>query len=118
MHDFSLSIFPPPDTLRRVVEAALSQPVSLAGMRVTVPGPLPIRLSVVLSNLRMQRMFDALVHPGDTVVDVGANIGYNTLYAAHRVGSQGKVFAIEPAQDNLRLLYANLFYNELRNVVV
>lgn len=52
------------------------------------------------------------------MVDVGANIGYNTLYAAHRVGEHGKVYAIEPAQDNLRILYTNLLINNLHNVTV
>jgi FkbM family methyltransferase len=52
------------------------------------------------------------------VVDVGANIGYNTCYAARRVGPGGHVYAIEPAQDNLAVLYANLFANRLANVSV
>jgi FkbM family methyltransferase len=106
------------ELLQPLLQALVSQHVTLAGMRVQVPGPLPIRLSVVMGNLRMQRMLDSLVAPGATVVDVGANIGYNTLYAAHRVGMQGHVYALEPAQDNLAVLYANLFANNLTNVTV
>jgi FkbM family methyltransferase len=87
-------------------------------MRVHVPGSLPIRLAVVMGNLRMQRMLDTLIEPGATVVDVGANIGYNTLYAVYRTGPKGRVYAIEPAQDNLAVLYANLFANSLTNVIV
>jgi FkbM family methyltransferase len=104
--------------LRSLLQTLLAQPVSLAGMQLYVPGPLPIRLSVVLGNLRMQRMLDNFVRPGATVVDVGANIGYNTLYAAYCAGPTGQVYAIEPAQDNLTILYANLFANSLTNVVV
>jgi FkbM family methyltransferase len=115
---FSLPLLPRPATLKSLFEALFSERVSLAGMQTTVPGPLPIRLAVVLSNLRMQRMFDRLIQRGETVVDVGANIGYNTLYAAHRVGPKGRVYAIEPAQDNLAILYANLYANHLQNVVV
>lgn len=33
---------------------------------------------------------------GMTVVDVGANVGYYTALAASRVGSEGRIFAIEP----------------------
>jgi FkbM family methyltransferase len=99
-------------------QAALGRPVTLAGLRVYVPGPLSIRLSVVLSNLRMQRMLNALLRPGATVVDVGANIGYNTFYAAQRAGPRGRVYAVEPAQDNLAVLYASLFANRLANVIV
>ncbi|MBX3002008.1 MAG: FkbM family methyltransferase [Caldilineaceae bacterium] len=104
--------------LRPLLEAVVAQYVTLAGMRLHIPGSLPIRLSVVMGNLRMQRMLDSLLQPGDTVVDVGANIGYNTLYAAHRVGRAGRVYALEPAQDNLAVLYANLFMNHLTNVFV
>src|SRR5688572_30737361 len=118
MTSFSLSLRPHTDVLQPFLQALVSQHVTLAGMHVQVPGALPIRLSVVMGNLRMQRMLDSLVEPGDTVVDVGANIGYNTLYAAHRVGPQGRVYALEPAQDNLAVLYANLFTNNLTNVTV
>jgi predicted methyltransferase len=38
----------------------------------------------------------ALVHSGDTVVDVGANIGWFTLHLAEQVGSTGSVLALEP----------------------
>lgn len=77
-----------------------------------------LRLAMTLGNLRMQHMFDAMLRPGDRVVDVGANIGYNTCYAARCVGARGHVLALEPAQDNLGVLYANLFANRLTNVDV
>ena len=98
--------------------ALISEQVTLGSHRVHVPGPLPIRLSVVMGNLRMQYMLTSLIQPGDTVVDVGANIGYNTLFAAQLVGQEGKVFALEPAQDNLAVLYENLFANHVQNVAV
>jgi hypothetical protein len=106
------------DTLRSLLQATVARHVTLAGMWLHVPGPLPIRLAVVMGNLRMQHMLDSLLHPGATVVDVGANIGYNTCYAAHLVGEHGRVYAIEPAQDNLAVLYGNFFANRMTNVVV
>lgn len=101
-----------------ILNALNSEWVSIANMRAHVPGTLPIRLSVTAGNIRMQRLLDQYAHPGDTVVDVGANIGYNTLYAAQRVGKVGHVYAFEPAQDNLHILYTNLLLNNLHNVTV
>jgi FkbM family methyltransferase len=103
---------------RPLAQACVSAHVRVAGLRVEVPGPLPIRLSVVAGNLRIHRLIDAAVRPGATVVDVGANIGYNTVYAARRVGPAGRVLAIEPAQDNLAVLHRNVSANHLRHVVV
>ena len=104
--------------LRPLVEACVGMHVDVAGARVRVPGPLSIRLSVVAGNIRVHRLMDAAIFPGATVVDVGANIGYNTVYAARRVGPTGRVVAIEPAADNLAVLRDNLLANRIENVVV
>ena len=40
--------------------------------------------------------FRRLIHPGDTVVDAGANIGYFTAVAASLVGPEGEVHSFEP----------------------
>jgi FkbM family methyltransferase len=61
---------------------------------------------------------DTLELRGTTVLDVGANIGYTTLQLAGLVGDAGRVIAIEPHPDNLRLLRANLFRNRIKNVDV
>lgn len=37
-----------------------------------------------------------LIKSGDTVVDVGAHIGYHTLHLSRAVGEQGQVLAFEP----------------------
>lgn len=57
-----------------------------------------------------------LIAEGDTVLDVGANIGTSTVAFAHRVGPHGKVFAFEPQQAVYNVLCANLALNGLRNV--
>ena len=46
----------------------------------------------------------ALVRPGDTVIDVGANVGYWTTHAARWVAPDGLVVAIEPSPRCLRSL--------------
>jgi FkbM family methyltransferase len=104
--------------LRPLVEACVGTYVDIAGARVRVPGPLSIRLSVVAGNIRVHRLMDEAIFPGATVVDVGANIGYNTVYAAQRVGPAGRVVAVEPAADNLSVLRQNILANRIGHVVV
>ena len=52
-------------------------------------------------------LYERLIRPGDYVIDVGANIGFFTvLFAELAVG--GKVLAIEPEPNNIRLLRKNI----------
>lgn len=55
---------------------------------------------------------------GDIVVDAGAHVGTFTVKAAKLVGDEGRVIAIEPELNNLRLLQRNIEANKLRNVVI
>ncbi len=45
---------------------------------------------------------------GDYFVDVGANIGYYAVYAAHRVRETGRVICMEPDPRNIRILLRNI----------
>jgi FkbM family methyltransferase len=55
--------------------------------------------------------------PGMTFADIGAHVGYYTVLAARRVSPGGLVFAFEPSPRNYELLLANVWRNELTNVV-
>ena len=63
-------------------------------------------------------VFVARVPEGGSVLDLGANIGIYTLSAAHKVGPQGHVFAVEPVPRNIQSLCAGVIGNGLRNVSV
>lgn len=52
-----------------------------------------------------------LVKPGDTVFDIGANIGAHTLGLARSVGPQGTVHAFEPTDVAFEKLKQNLALN-------
>ncbi len=43
----------------------------------------------------VRECFDVLLEPGAVYFDVGAHIGFHAVFAAHRVGQQGRVFAFE-----------------------
>jgi FkbM family methyltransferase len=53
------------------------------------------------------------LHPGDTVLDCGANIGIFTTMMAERVGPKGQVHSFEPdpviCEDLKRVLHVNAF---------
>lgn len=60
---------------------------------------------------QIREVIAASVTEGSTYVDVGANIGLHAMYAAGFVGKTGKVIAIEPNKEVLRLLKTNMEIN-------
>jgi FkbM family methyltransferase len=56
----------------------------------------------------------ALITPGATFVDVGANIGLFAICGSRLAGPTGRLVAIEPDPANLRLLRHNLRQNGVR----
>ncbi len=62
-------------------------------------------------------LFKKTIKEGMTVVDIGAHIGYYTLFSASLVGEKGKVYAFEPGPENYSLLVKNIEVNGYNNVV-
>ena len=56
------------------------------------------------------------LRPGDTFIDVGANIGYFSLLAAKRVGPGGRVIAVEASPPVFERLVSNVNLNHARHV--
>lgn len=56
--------------------------------------------------------------PDDCFLDIGANIGIYTIAAAHRVGTAGKVYAVEPHKVNGVTLMRNVVQNNFADRVV
>lgn len=54
----------------------------------------------------------------DTFIDVGANIGIYSLFAAKKVGEHGRVFAIEPSAGASGMLNKNIVSNHLSKTIV
>lgn len=55
------------------------------------------------------RFVRSVLRPGDTVIDIGANIGWFTLLAASRCGPNGRVHAFEPHPRIARYLRRSVF---------
>jgi len=62
------------------------------------------------------RVLAALVDDGDTVIDVGAHVGWYTILFANRAGEHGRVLSFEPAPSTFPLLKLNVQLNAKRNV--
>jgi len=58
------------------------------------------------------------LEPGDTFIDIGANVGLFSLYASKIVGPRGSVVAFEPSGVTNQRLLENVGLNGLENVTV
>ena len=57
------------------------------------------------------------IKQGDTIIDLGANIGYYALMEQDIIGSSGKVYALEPSPGNFALLKKNVLLNNAQDVI-
>lgn len=61
-------------------------------------------------------LYKQLLNPGDTVIEVGANIGSLTIPIAQHIGNNGRVYAFEPQRITFQVLCGNVVLNNLCNV--
>jgi len=61
-------------------------------------------------------LVDTFLQDGGTFVDIGANRGIHTLYAAKRLQGKGMVYAFEPHPKTFKVLEAHLTMNQIENV--
>ncbi|HWF33290.1 MAG TPA: FkbM family methyltransferase [Solirubrobacteraceae bacterium] len=111
---------------RRVIETA-THPIrhrdlrimrgSVAGARINLGGSF-LRYLTGDAEPEVQSALAELIEPGQTVYDVGANIGFFTILCSRLVGPHGSVYAFEPIPENLVTLRHNIALNRLTNVVV
>ena len=73
--------------------------------------------SVILdSENEEMKILKKLIHVGDTVIDIGANIGFYTLLFRSIVGKTGNVISFEPEPKNFALLKKTISVNKFENV--
>jgi FkbM family methyltransferase len=68
------------------------------------------------AEVHLQKAIREYVKTGDTVYDIGANLGYVSLSLAKQVGPNGQVIAFEPVPQNIELLRQNIQLNDIRNI--
>lgn len=70
------------------------------------------------NDWRLWAIAIALAAPGDTIVEIGANIGTETIGFSDIVGDSGRVFTFEPLPSNLAALKSTLSLSHSTNVTV
>jgi len=87
------------------------------GGRLLVPGDdlshLPELVATGVYDVPFTTFLQREVKPGDTVVDVGANLGIFTILAGYQVWEHGRVIAYEASPANLDVLRDNVAMNYL-----
>ncbi len=106
---------------RNKIESTLVE-VDLGGYRVCVdPDETDLGHDVITERdyePHVRKVVAEVFHPGQTFVDVGANVGCISLMAAMIAGPSGRVIAVEPYPENLQRLYAGIALNGFSNVRV
>jgi FkbM family methyltransferase len=87
-----------------------------AGCRISVSPAESLSYILGTAEPELQRAIRKYVSKGDTVYDIGANVGYVSLSLAQQVGPTGHVFAFEPIPANLAILRENVANNSLINI--
>ena len=70
------------------------------------------------NELEVQQMLAKHLFPGAVFYDVGANVGFLSIIAAHLVGPTGTVYAFEPVPENAAAIRHNSSANGFQNIQV
>ena len=99
---------------------------SLVKLHETVNGPMYLLETdtVICESLRTtgdyapdeKALLGPLIFSGDTVLDVGANVGNHTLFFSQCVGPEGRVLSFEPQRFLFKILCANALLGRYQNV--
>ncbi len=87
-----------------------------SGYRICVSPAESLGYLLGTDELHLQKAIRDYVATGDTVYDIGANVGYVSLSLAKRVGPSGRVVAFEPVPRNTDAFRRNIEINGLHNV--
>lgn len=89
------------------------------GVRVRIEHPEDNMERSIVRGWKEQReseVFLSMLNPGDTVFDLGANLGLYAMLASRRVGPHGCVHAFEPNPRVAEKLRGNVAHNWMGNV--
>jgi FkbM family methyltransferase len=104
---------------------------TLAGTTVRIPWYGGLKLELVLGNDLSRCLYvdgevdpnefsflDRVLRPGMTMIDAGANEGIYSIFCRSKVGSQGRVIALEPSARERIRIERNKFLNGINDIEV
>lgn len=96
--------------LKSTLELTLPWAERVRGFQTPRGDYLPNRLKMLIGRYEAKEieLMQSFLRPGQTIVDVGANVGYLTRSFARAAGNLGKVFAFEPNPLIFSLLEKNV----------
>lgn len=62
------------------------------------------------------KRYSELIKKGDTILDIGANVGVFSLLGSKIVGETGKIYAFEPSKNTFDALSENIQLNNIKNI--
>ena len=111
----------------RVLYEALTKPLNKYATKIITRLPFscfffrPLVLNELFMALGLWEPYvrrNLVLREGDVFIDIGAHIGYYTVYTSQKVGKDGLVIAIEPDRRNLKVLHKNVKTIRANNVLV
>ena len=121
--EFVYTVLLKPAPLRRLangtIRALLPRDLERRGVKLAINPTDPVISGALLFGVYENGeldLFETLLRPGMTVVDVGANIGLYTALAAKGVGPSGRVLALEPDPESFEFLRRTVALNVFENV--
>jgi len=104
-------------TDKKFREITCKKSIIIDGFKMFLNKDDPLRLSLLGGFEKDERgVFAKLIKEGDIVLDVGANIGFQSLLFSRLVGEKGMVYTFEPFPENFALLKKNVETNNIKNV--
>ncbi|WP_298920618.1 FkbM family methyltransferase [uncultured Nostoc sp.] len=65
-----------------------------------------------------QKLMTELSLEGTTVLDIGANVGFFSIFLSRLVGATGKVISFEPLPRNIEFIHQHIQLNKIDNIEV
>jgi len=94
----------------------LFNPITINGSKMYISRKDGLGLLITPEHEQFEKnLIETAIKPGDSIMDLGAHIGYYTMIMAKKAGKEGRVYAFEPDPNNFKLLEKNIKANNYTN---